>query len=521
MADDELQKLLPEEVTTKLQGKGLEAQLRVLVAMLASLLASLADLKNQLAGRDKELRELREKYEEKDVEAKQLKDELVGQSSERKPTSERTPKPKPELSDAEKLAKQKETTKKRKDKREELRSSLPVEHELHCAASACPQCGFEGDLVRLGDDVSSQIEFVAASVKHIIHTIEKRQCPQCKTFFSGDTPARVGDSAIYGPQLHAHVVVSKCADAMPINRLAKRLERAGTPISRSVLTDLWHRAAQLLLPIYDREMELISQSQYVNADETSQPVMDRDKCRRGFMWTFIAGKNIGYIYAPTRSGETASRFLAGTTGRLQVDGYTGYNAVTTPEGRDRDGCWAHVRRYFHKAVDYDADLAERVIGDIRKLYEVEYAAARLGVIGTEHHRRLRQERAGPVLEKLKPWLEKQQPLHGPKSPPGKAIGYALRQWETLQGCLTDPKIRLDNNISERALRVIALGRDSFRWVGNDKAGNNLAVLQTIVATCIAHDINPETYIADVLMRVDTHPASDIDALLPANWSPAR
>ena len=124
------------------------------------------------------------------------------------------------------------------------------------------------------------------------------------------------------------------------------------------------------------------------------------------------------------------------------------------------------------------------------------------------------------MDKWKPWLKEQKPLHVPKSPMGKAVRYALNQWESLVQFLDDPAIRLDNNVSESALRIIALGRDNFRWVGNDQAGDNLAVLQTIVSTCVACGINPEDYLADLLLRVDTHPSAAIDELLPMNWSAA-
>ena len=103
---------------------------------------------------------------------------------------------------------------------------------------------------------------------------------------------------------------------------------------------------------------------------------------------------------------------------------------------------------------------------------------------------------------------------------GRAIRYNLNQWDVLIRFLEDAKVRLDNNISEAALRIIALGRDNFRWVGHDESGENLAILQTIVATCIANDINPQDYITDVLLRLQTHPASQIDDLLPMNWQPA-
>ena len=97
----------------------------------------------------------------------------------------------------------------------------------------------------------------------------------------------------------------------------------------------------------------------------------------------------------------------------------------------------------------------------------------------------------------------------------------LNQWKYLSAYLHDPKIRLDNNVSEGALRIVALGRDNFRWVGNDQAGHNLATLQTVVATCAACDVNPNEYPTDVLVRVADHPASALDELLPMNWRSPR
>ena len=115
-------------------------------------------------------------------------------------------------------------------------------------------------------------------------------------------------------------------------------------------------------------------------------------------------------------------------------------------------------------------------------------------------------------------MEEQKKLHPPKSPIGKALGYTLNNWENLLVFLEDPKIPLDNNISERALRTIALGRKNFLFVGNEQAGRNLAILQSLVSTCEANGVNPQSYLSDVLIRVQTHPASQIDDLLPQNWA---
>ncbi|MBN1947757.1 MAG: transposase, partial [Bradymonadales bacterium] len=100
---------------------------------------------------------------------------------------------------------------------------------------------------------------------------------------------------------------------------------------------------------------------------------------------------------------------------------------------------------------------------------------------------------------------------------GEAITYAQNNWEALSVFLKDPKVRLDNNISEGQLRIIALGRKNFLFLGNDVAGENLAVLQTLISTCIINEVNPIAYLTDVLIRIQDHPMSQVDELLPQHW----
>jgi len=103
---------------------------------------------------------------------------------------------------------------------------------------------------------------------------------------------------------------------------------------------------------------------------------------------------------------------------------------------------------------------------------------------------------------------------------GQAIKYAINQRDALMVFLNDPKVSLDNNLSERMLRLIALGRKNFLFVGHDEGGQNLAILQSLVSSCIANDINPQEYLADVIMRIQDHPQSAIDELLPDVWQPS-
>jgi transposase len=155
-----------------------------------------------------------------------------------------------------------------------------------------------------------------------------------------EAPLRVFDRTQYGPGLIAYLIVTKCGDAMPTYRAEKHFARLGVPIARSTLGDLIHRAAEILSPLYDALLARIVSDAHCQADETSFRLQNRPD-KRGFVWTFLTGKQIAYVFSGDRSGQTPSRVLGGTTGSLVVDAYTGYNDVTDVDGRTRCGCFWH------------------------------------------------------------------------------------------------------------------------------------------------------------------------------------
>jgi len=156
---------------------------------------------------------------------------------------------------------------------------------------------------------------------------------------------------------------------------------------------------------------------------------------------------------------------------------------------------------------------------IRDIYVVEHDAKIADCLGTREHLLMRQARSGPILARLRTWIAEQTEIHPPKSPLGTAMSYVVNNWIPLTRFLDDPKIPPDNNRSESALRIVALGRKNFLFFGNEEAGHNIAGLYSLVATCEANGVNPIAYLTDVLARVRSHPASDLDALLPQNWNP--
>ena len=255
-------------------------------------------------------------------------------------------------------------------------------------------------------------------------------------------------------------------------------------------------------------------------------VLTKRRGDKGYIWTFLGHDDadgadlIAYRYSDSRSGDTPCDVLGGTAGTLVVDAYTGYNRVTTPEGRVRAGCLAHVRRKFFAAESSAPEDSAQAMQLILRVYEVEAEAKRLGVVGSKKHLELRQAKSAKQMSQFKTWLTEKRSLHPPKSPMGKAITYALGQWETLRKFLGDAKIPVDNNAAERALRVVALGRENYLFATTQQSAQNIAGLYSIIATCEAAGVNPTEYIQDVLHRTASHPASKLDQLLPHRWKPA-
>lgn len=499
----------PEEIET-LDGTSARRMLAQLTALIATLYALIDELRETIAQQRHQLEQLQRAVFGTSSEKMPSVNRQLNKKRKREETAEQR---RQRLLDAKTRRKQ-NAAKKREAAREEI-----VEHPI--ADCDCAECGRRSrEACRLADAISYEFEYVPAHFVRREHRQHRAVC-DCGSFFYGPSPPRVTEGGMYGPGLHANVVVSKCADSLPIERQAKRLRRAGIPMNKSTLLDLYHRTAWQLRPLWKHLVARVAQSAHVSADETPIRVQAKDKCRRAWMWTFIAGDDVSYVYSPSRGGETPLEVLGGTTGTLQVDGYTGYNKVTCPDGRQRAGCWAHVRRKFFEAQSTAPAESEWMMNKILELYSVEYLAADENIIARQPDRlrALRQTRSAAIIAEIFAWLDGQEALHRPKSPIGKAIRYTLKQREALSVFVDNPNVRLDNNLSERNLRLIALGRKNFLFVGNDQAGENLAILQSLVATCIAHDVNPQDYIADVLMRIQDHPQSAIDELMPHRWTP--
>jgi transposase len=465
------------------------------------------------------------------AEVAKLQRQLSGRRSEKIkiPSAERDLDSDEEPSDEERARRAEETARKRRQRAVERSASMQEEEVVRTLLPSerkCTKCGGE-QFTEIGYETSVLYDYVPGHFVRRTHKRQKMACRCGECILTAAAPPKVIKGGRYGTGFAAFLIVDKIADSIPIYRVEKRLKRLGIPISRSTMNDVLHDAAQMLFPLAKRLLAKVRDVPVVLADETSMRMMDRPK--RGFYWVFQGTDDetgSGYVlyrFAADRSGQTPATVLGGTDGTLVVDGYTGYNVVTDPDGRLRAGCWSHARRKLYEAMLTGDQDAVEAIDLIRELFRVEHEALVRGIVRTDEHLQLRKERSKPITDNVLAWVKGKRASTPPKSPLGEAVGYVERQWSRLTLFLTDPRVPIHNNESERAMRIIALGRKNWLFVGHPRAGRNLAVLLSLVGSCVANGVEPTAYFTDVLGRV--HEVKDdpdaLDRLLPDRWSPAN
>jgi transposase len=493
-----------------------------------------AEQQTVMAAQQKLIAELQQRLLERDgradaleAEVRRLSRELLGPKSERikVPPADRDLGSE-EPSEEEQARRRDEIAKKRRERALARRAALTTEEVIHPIAEdkkRCPKCNGTR-FGRLDFETSTIFEYVPGRFVRRVHRREKLACSCGECILVAPAPAKLVPGGQYGFGFAAFLVVEKCADSIPIYRIEKRFERLGIPMSRATMNDIFHAAAERVAPLVARLTERIRGVEIVLADETSMRLQDRKK--RGFVWVFhgrdeqSGGELVLYVFATDRSGETPAQVLGGTGGALIVDGYTGYNAVTDPEGRARGGCWCHLRRKLFEARQAPGDDADVGIDKMRGLFRVEHEATLRRIVRGPEHLALRKQKSAPIVAEFFRWAAELSPSFLPQSPLGQALGYALRQRPRLELFLTDARIPMHNNSSERRLRVVALGRKNYLFVGHPRAGRNLAGLYSLVGSCIANAVEPTEYLTDVLARVtDAKSDADLDALLPDRWMP--
>jgi transposase len=400
-------------------------------------------------------------------------------------------------------------------KRERIVHDL-AEEEKHC--STCQQ-----DLRPIGEESSERYEYIPAQLTVIEDICKKYSC-SC-TVKTATKPSQPIEKSTAGASLLAQVIVAKTADHLPLHRQEKIFERHGVDISRKTMGGWLAQCADLLKPLYGSMKEVLFQSKVIGTDDTSVKVLDVKLpfARTGRIWPYCgdaAHPVILYDYTATRERAGPEEFLKGYRGYLQADAYGGYDAFFKNQARGliEVGCWAHARRYFHKALESDQARMGPALLLIAQLYRVEKQARPLS---SKDRLGLRQLQSQPILEKLRNYLLEIQAEVLPKSPEGRAVRYTLKNWTALTRYCEDGDLEIDNNATERAIRGVAVGRNNWMFFGSDEGGKTAAVLRSFVASCQRVGVDPFAWLKDTLSRIADHPINRLAELLPHNWTPAQ
>ena len=411
-----------------------------------------------------------------------------------------------------------------KPARHPLPADLPRETKmLQPKASACPDCG--GTLVRLGDDVSEALELVPARFKVLRTVRPKLSCKRCDRIVQEPAPHRPIARGMAGPDLLAHVVVSKYADHLPLYRQSEIYERQGVELDRSTLADWVGGVTRTMEPLVDAIQEHVLKATKLHADDIPVPVLapGTGKTKTGRLWTYVRDDRpsgskeppaVWFAYSPDRKAEHPEKHLARFRGTLQADAFPGFNRLYQQGVIAEAACWAHVRRKFYELFEAHASpIAKEALDRIAALYGIE---KEIRGRPPDERKEIRLARARPLLDSMNAWFKESLSKLSKKSEVTAAIHYALGRWTQLLRYVDDGGLEIDNNAAERALRAVALGRKNYLFAGSDTGGERAAAMYSLLGSAKLNGLDPEAYLSHVLTRIADHPINRIAELLPWN-----
>ena len=421
--------------------------------------------------------------------------------------------------------------KRQQPKRQPLPQDLPREiviHDITEAEKICTCCG--GDLHKMGEQRSEQLEFVPAQIKVIEHIRPQYSCRQCEQIGVhteikiAAVPASPIPKSFATPSLLSQIISSKYQYSLPLYRQESLFAQHGIELSRQTMADWMLKSAALFRPLYERLHDILLQQPVIHADETPLTVIHENKTNC-YMWLYCCGRDappddiknkppniVLYDYHNSRAAACAKTFLNDFNGYLQVDGYVGYEATAAT----LVGCWAHARRLFIKAqtaqVKGKTGKADWAINHIQKLYRIE---KEIESKTADEKYRARQQHAKPLLEEYKAWLDKSALHVPPQITIGKAITYSLNQWPKLIRYIENGDLNIDNNRAERAIKPFVIGRKNWMFANTQNGAHASAVLYSMCETAKANGLIPFYYLKYLLEQLTSKPA-DLDYLLPWN-----
>ena len=387
------------------------------------------------------------------------------------------------------------------------------------------------EYVEIGTDESSRLEHIAAKTyikKTVIHKVmlksdSNNKTPEDRRIICARLPLAPVNRCMAGASVLTDIIIGKFMYHLPFYRQIQQYKESGITISDSTMGGWYEAAVEKLKLLYDILRQHILQSEYIQIDESVLPVIDSEKhkAREGYEWCVrdaIRGAVMFYYDRGSRGGKVAREILGAYKGAVQCDGYDAYDQFEKNDNITVYGCWAHARRKFVDALNENNRLATEALCFIRKIYKVESDANKAG-LNADERKEQRLKISYPTIRLFETWMKETYLKVLPNSKMGDAIEYTYSLLPRLSRYVNDGRINIDNNLIENAIRPLALGRKNYLFCGNDASAYRAAIVYSLISTCKAADVDPRTWMEDVLRKIPYYQRDqrDLAELLPFNW----
>jgi transposase len=430
---------------------------------------------------------------------------------------------------AQEMALYKEKTIKVGIKEKPVRKPLPENLPRREEHIRCPELEDNSDYAELTPEITETLEFEPGKfyVRRIIrhkYALKTKIGDTAHSIITASMPTLPISRSYAGASLLAEVMINKYVNHLPFYRQIQMFKREGMDMAASTINGWFKETADLLRPMYYRLKELILQSDYIQVDETTVPVMveGKDKTVKSYLWLLrsVIDSQVFFHYDKgSRSQKVVIPLLMKYRGALQTDGYEVYKMYENKKDVLPLGCWAHIRRKFKEALSNVKERSEYALSQIALLYQVERKADEEN-LSYEERAELRTRLSYPIMVVFEKWLLNEYYKVLPKSPIGKAIRHTYVNYHRLTRYHLDGRYRIDNNLIENSVRPVALGKKNYLFCGNHDAAEDAAVIYSMMGCCKAAEVNFRQWFVFFLNNVHSYDRNydrDLAELLPQNW----
>lgn len=397
---------------------------------------------------------------------------------------------------------------------------------------------------KLGYQRPEAVRVVIARAKYKV-TVETSSPPSDATVIEQDgdrftiltapLPRLLLRRGLLAPSMLAHIIVQKFRFGMPFFRQEEKLEADGIELDRSTMARSVEEVGAALGAIVlacaadARKHAFCLSTDATGVSIRPEPLADgrRQPCRKGHFFVVLADKkHVFFEYQAKHTSAAVCEMFRGFSGYVQADAHAIYDALFRGDAVDQGSvpplevaCWGHARRKFWEAAVCGFAVGREGLLRIRKLFQLDES---FGDLPPAARREKRQRVLKPFVDDFFAWAGAQNALVSQeRGLLNKALGYALRQELALRRFLDDARLRMDNNGSENALRVVATGRKAWLFFGSDDHATAAANLYSLIASCKLHGLDPQRYLAEVIRVMPYWPRERFLELAPAYWASTR